>query len=62
MQKLYRLEAYHWDKDYWSTIGTFLTRELAQQGKELIESQDQNLSCSIFESEAINTLSDFMMG
>lgn len=62
MQKLFRLEAYHWDKDCWSTIGTFLTRELAEQGKELVENKNQNLSCSIFEIETINTLSDIMVG
>ncbi|GLG06352.1 hypothetical protein ACI3DN_00920 [Sellimonas catena] len=55
MNKIFRLEAYHWDKDYWSVIGIFMTRDLAQQGKELVEKENANVSCSIFESEVINT-------
>lgn len=61
MQKLYQLEAYHWDKDYWSIIGTFTTIELALQGKEFVESRNKMVSCSIFEKEVNNSLEDLVL-
>lgn len=48
MQKIYLLEVYHFDHDYWTTIGAFLTKEAALEEKERIEAKDM-LFCSIFE-------------
>lgn len=61
MQKLYQLEAYHWDKDYWSTVGTFLTKDSALQGKNIIESKNSMVSCSIFEKEIVTDFNQLLV-
>ena len=48
MEKIYLLEAYQFDYDYWTTIGVYLTKEEAVEVKEKIEVENK-LFCSIFE-------------
>ena len=50
MQKIYLLEVYQIDYDYWITIGAYLTKEEALEVKEKIE-QENKLFCSIFEKK-----------
>lgn len=60
MKKAYNLEAYHWDRDYWSTVGTFDTRELALNAKKQLEDYNPNISCSIFEKDIIIDLAELI--
>jgi len=50
MGKIYLLEAYQFDHDYWTTIGVYLTKEEALEVKEKIEMENK-LFCSIFEKK-----------
>lgn len=59
MMKLYRLEAYHWDKDYWSTIGEFISKEDAEQVQATLEKQHPFLTFTIFTKDIYGSLTDF---
>lgn len=50
MGKIYMLEAYHFDRDYWMTIGVYFTEEEALEVKEKVEVENK-LFCSIFEKD-----------
>lgn len=51
MITLYRLEAYHWDKDYWSIISEFSTKKDAEKMQHTLEKQYPLLTFSIFHKE-----------
>lgn len=56
MQKIYLLEGYSFDHDYWTTIGAYLTKEEALKKKKEVEARS-NLYCSIFERNLITLFS-----
>lgn len=59
MMMLYRLEAYHWDKDYWSTIGEFITKKDAEKTQSILEKQYPLLSFTIFSKEIYGSFTEF---
>ena len=56
---IYRLDAYHWDKDYWSTIGEFITKKDAEKTQNILEKQYPLLSLTIFSKEIYGSFTEF---
>lgn len=59
MGKLYQLEAYHFDKDYWSTIGQFISKDDAEKVQKKLEMQHPFLLFNIFSKEIYDTFEEF---
>ena len=56
MITLYRLEAYHWDKDYWSIISEFATKKDAEEMQHILEKQYPLLIFTIFHKEIYGSI------
>lgn len=57
---VYVVEQYHWDRDFWSPVGKFSNKDVANSVKEILDRADSKTSCSVSEMHIIDSVDEFL--